>query len=89
MTKIRTLNLKEQISNTYNFMLNARKIGSDSLYDIAFKEYQGLLAEFLENIQRENEAILLQIAENQKILDENQKLINFEIKYKNCLHVIR
>lgn len=82
MDKIRTLNLTENLSNSYGQILNARKSGNVLLYDKALNSYQELLSEFIETTQRENDVIRIQLEENQKILD-------VQFKYKNCLKVIR
>jgi hypothetical protein len=83
MDKIRTLNLRNQISNAHGQILTARKSGSVLLYDKALEAYQRLLLdEFLEITQRENNLIRVQ-------LEENQKMINEQFKYKNCLKVVR
>jgi len=82
MEKIRTLNLTKQLSNAYGQILNARLTGNILHYDKALNSYQGLLTEFLETTQRENDHI-------RKELDQNQKLIDAQFKYRNILKVIR
>jgi len=83
MDKIRTLNLRNRIVDSYGQTLNI-PFGTDALM-----QYQELLMELLESIQRKNDAVLLDLADSQRLLAENQILINTEFKYKNCLKVVR